>query len=283
MKYDRLLYTSVNLIIVLRIPRHVLLLLLFFHRMSQSVGRSPSPAASPSLRYPSVLAVLAHRAEQALADVAAAHHAFITANRTAQLHGALSLAVAHAQHVLKALETVREQRHQSQQQQPSSSQHAAAMQPPSKEELQLYMRLDKVRIDLRRVLPRAVAVMEDFDGAEGGGVGASRSAASTAAALRSLLHTRSMLSVELQKMDVAVQSLAGLGESLATLHQSLEDVHSSMATAQLMVRKLLTVQSRDDVLLRVSAVLFALVVLYVVAQRIFRFFPVTVYVTVGED
>ena len=248
MKYDRLLYTSVNLIIVLRIPRHVLLLLLFFHRMSQSVGRSPSPAASPSLRYPSVLA-----------------------------------AVAHAQHVLKALETVREQRHQSQQQQPSSSQHAAAMQPPSKEELQLYMRLDKVRIDLRRVLPRAVAVMEDFDGAEGGGVGASRSAASTAAALRSLLHTRSMLSVELQKMDVAVQSLAGLGESLATLHQSLEDVHSSMATAQLMVRKLLTVQSRDDVLLRVSAVLFALVVLYVVAQRIFRFFPVTVYVTVGED
>lgn len=267
--------------------------------MAYAAGRSPSP--SPALRSVPVLTALAQRAEQSLRDVTAAHHAFLS-SRTTRLHGALALAVAHAQQVLKALETVREERErqrQQQQKQPSASPPAsftgiasptAASQPPvrdapapSKEELSLYVRIDKIRIDLRRVLPRAVAAVEDGDSVDGGGSGSSQSAASTAAALRSLLHTRSMLSVELQKMDTAVQGLAGSGESLAALHQSLQGVHASMATAQLMVRKMLKVQSRDDVLLRVSALLFALVVFYVVAQRVLRFFPATVYVTVGDD
>ncbi|KPA76932.1 hypothetical protein ABB37_07311 [Leptomonas pyrrhocoris] len=263
---------------------------------------TPSPSPPPTFRSTPVLAALAHRAEHALQEVTAAHHAFVS-NRTTRQHGALSLAVAHAQHVLKALETMREQRERQRQQQ-QQQQNRSTLQPrpvhpsrtapsttppppstvpaPSKEELMLYVRIDKVRIDLRRVLPRAVAAMEESGNLDGG-EGSSRSAASTAAALRSLLHTRSMLSVELKKMDTAVHGLASSGESLAALHQSLQDVHSSMATAQRMVRRLLTVQSRDDLLLRLSAVLFVVVVLYVVAQRVFRFFPVTVYVTVGDD
>ncbi|KPI84402.1 hypothetical protein ABL78_6546 [Leptomonas seymouri] len=257
--------------------------------MSHHVVRSPSPAApSPllSLQSTPVLAALAHRAEQALKDVTAAHHAFMC-SRTTRLHGVLSLAVSHAQHVLKALETVRDQRErQRQQQHPRATPtpvlpHRRDTHPPSKDELALYMRIDKVRIDLRRVLPRATAAIEESDNADGA-AGSSRSAASTAAALRSLLRTRSMLSVELKKIDTAVQGLSGSGESLAALHQSLQDVHSSLATARRMVRKLLTVQSRDDLLLRLSAGLFLLVVLYIVAQRVLRFFPATVYVPVED-
>jgi hypothetical protein len=258
--------------------------------MLQPAVRS-SPAPSKTRPSTAALAALAHRADQALDDVTTAYHAFIS-NRTSQSHGALSLAVAHAQQLLRALEAVREQRERQRQQQgrqstsqpPSSlSRPSADAHAPGKDEIHLYMRLDKVRIDLRRVLPRAVAAAEEADTFEGGAAGSTRSAASTAAALRSLLHTRSMLSIELQKMDTVVQSLAGSGETLAALHQSLLDVHSSMATAQQLVRALLTVQSRDDVLLRVSAMVFALVVLYVVVQRVFRFFPATVYVDVGED
>lgn len=271
--------------------------------MSAPPPRSPSPAAA-SRRTTEVLIALTRRAEDALDDVAAAHHAF-TAERTQRRHGALALAAANAQQLLRALEAVREQRERErgrhpahppppphQQQQPYPSRPASpAVQStaPTQEELQLYIRAEKLRLNLRRVLPRAVAAVEDADVVTGGTAAAdgvssasSRSAASTAAALRSLLHTRSMLSVELKKMDAAVQGIAGSSESLAALHQSLQDVHTTMETAQRMVRRLLTVQSRDDLLLRVSAALFVLVVLYVVAQRVFRFFPATVYVRVDD-
>ncbi|AYU76799.1 hypothetical protein, conserved [Leishmania donovani] len=266
----------------------------------RAAAASPSPPSASPLppRTAEVLLSLAHRADQALHELITTHHAFVT-NRTQRLHGALSIAAAHAQLVLRTLETVREQRererhrvHQQLQQRSGSSASPAtrtaspsvANRAPTKEERQLYMRLEKARIDLRRVLPRAVAEVEDAENVTEGDVTSTsgRSAASTAAALRSLLHTRSMLSMELKKMDTAVQGLAGSSESLATLQQSLQDVHSSMEMAQRMVRTLLTVQSRDDLLLRVSAVLFALVVLYVVAQRVFRLFPTTVYVTLDE-
>ncbi|KAG5484722.1 hypothetical protein LSCM1_06542 [Leishmania martiniquensis] len=257
-------------------------------------------AASPSLESVSplspkaaeVLAALTHHADQALCGLITAHRAFVS-NRTQHLHGALSIAVAHAQQVLRVLETVREQRERDRhlRQQPLRpwiSPDTRPASPPvegraqTKEEHQLCARLEKYRIDLRRVLPRAVAEAEGADNIGEGGrtLTSGRSAASAAAALRSLLHTRSMLSVELKKMDSAVQGLAGSSESLAALQQSLQNVHSSMEMAQRMVRTLLTVQSRDDVLLRVSAVLFTVVVLYVVAQRAFRFFPATVYVIV---
>ncbi|CAJ1007475.1 putative Sec20 [Leishmania naiffi] len=250
-------------------------------------------AASPlASRTTEVLAALAHRADQAQRELITTHHAFVS-SRTQRLHGALSIAVAHAQQVLRALEAVREQRDRERHQQrsgPSASPSTQAAPPsaesraPTKEEHQLHMRLEKARIDLRRVLPRSVAEVEDTSNVcEGDRTSTSdQSAARTAAALRSLLHTRSMLSVELKKMDTAVQGLAGSSESLATLQQSLQDVHSSMEMAQRMVRTLLRVQSRDDLLLRVSAVLFVLVVFYVVAQRVFRLFPTTVYVTVAE-
>ncbi|CAM38154.2 conserved hypothetical protein [Leishmania braziliensis MHOM/BR/75/M2904] len=259
-----------------------------------SAARAAAASPLPS-RTTEVLVALAHRADRAQRELITTHHAFVS-SRTQRLHGALSIAVAHAQQVLRALEAVREQRdrerHQGHQQRsgPSASPSTQAAPPseesraPTKEEHQLHMRLEKARIDLRRVLPRSVAEVEDTSNVcEGDRTSTSdQSAARTAAALRSLLHTRSMLSVELKKMDTAVQGLAGSSESLATLQQSLQDVHSSMEMAQRMVRTLLRVQSRDDLLLRVSAVLFVLVVLYVVVHRVFRLFPTTVYVTVAE-
>ncbi|CBZ24485.1 conserved hypothetical protein [Leishmania mexicana MHOM/GT/2001/U1103] len=265
-----------------------------------ATAASPSPpSASPlRLRTAEVLVSLTRRADQALHELITTHHVFVS-NRTQRLHGALSIAVAQAQQVLRTLETVREQRererhqvYQQLQQRSGSSASPATRtaspsvenRAPTKEEHQLYMQLEKARIDLRRVLPRAVTEVEDTGNVTEDDVTSTSggSAASTAAALRSLLHTRSMLSVELKKIDTAVQGLAGSSDSLAALQQSLQDVHSSMKMAQRMVRTLLTVQSRDDLLLRVSAVLFALVVLYVVAQRLLRLFPTTVYVTLDE-
>ncbi|KAG5510392.1 hypothetical protein GH5_06589 [Leishmania sp. Ghana 2012 LV757] len=264
--------------------------------LHRAAAMLPSLESAPPLppKAAEVLVALTRHADRALRELITAHRAFVS-NRTQRLHGALSIAVAHAQQVLRALEAVREQRererHQLQQPlRPSAFPATQPASPPAEsqtqrtEEHQLCVQLEKTRIDLRRELPRAVAEVEGADNiSEGGGTSASgRSAASAAAALRSLLHTRSLLSVELEKMDSVVQGLAGSSESLAALQQSLQNVHSSMETAQRMVRTLLTVQSRDDLLLRVSAALFALVVLYVVAQRVFRLFPATVYVAVGD-
>ncbi|GET86639.1 hypothetical protein, conserved [Leishmania tarentolae] len=269
--------------------------------METAVTRRPlaaSPLAPAALTLPprtaEALVSLTYRADQALHELITAHHAFVS-GRTPRLHGALSIAVAHAQQVLRTLEAVRglreRERYQGQQRSDSSASASTQTaspseknQTPTQEERELCMRLEKARIDLRRVLPRAVAEVEDAGSiAENNGTSTSdRSAASTAAALRSLLHTRSMLSAELKKMDTAVQGLAGSSESLVALEQSLQNVHASMEMAQRMVRTLLTVQSRDDLLLRVSVILFALVVLYIVAHRVFRLFPTIVYVTVDE-
>ncbi|KAK7200690.1 Sec20 [Novymonas esmeraldas] len=258
---------------------------------SPSVVRSASPQQP---RAAEVCAALTRRAEQALRELHATHHAY-AADRGQRQHGALSLAVAQAQQVLQALERVRDERERARREMPqpqprpapASAGRAPGASPPppvtttTLEDMQLHARMGKVRIDLRRVLPRAVAMVEDSDGAGNGTSASGQSAANTAAALRSLLHTRSMLSVELRKMDAAVHGLSGSSESLAVLHQSLQDVHSSMEAAQRLVRSLLTIQSRDGALLRVSATLFVLVVLYVLAHRVLRFFPATVYVAVG--
>lgn len=251
---------------------------------SSSAGaltHTSASSSSPSLHSLPVLIALASKAEDALAEVVAAHRNYTTARGTRQ-HGALALAVAHAQHVLTALERLREQRERQRQQQQHTTSTATTT-ASSKEALVLHVRLDKIRMELRRALPRSVTALEEADGnSDAAAGGSSASAASTAAALRSLLHTRAMLSTELHKMDAAVQGLAGSGESLQQLHQSLHDVHSTMSTAQVMVRKLLTIQSRDDLILRVSAVLFGLVVAFIVVQRVGRFFPVTVYVAVDD-
>ncbi|EKF39230.1 hypothetical protein MOQ_000547 [Trypanosoma cruzi marinkellei] len=169
-------------------------------------------------------------------------------------HGALVLAVAAAQRVVKLLATVKEQ-------QPLSRHSAAA--PVS-----LLMQLETHRIAIRRVLPAAVAAAETKR---------SDGAADTVNALRSLLHTRSLLNLELRKVQGAVDELAGSSVPLEMLQGTLQDVNATVEVAQRLVRKLLSVKSTDDFVLRISVAIFLLVVAYILAQRLFGYFPTKIY------
>ncbi|ORC88587.1 uncharacterized protein TM35_000162250 [Trypanosoma theileri] len=181
-------------------------------------------------------------------------------SRSQRTHGALVLAIATAQRVAKLLATVKEKQqlhlHQS---------HAGSSLSPVP--TALFVQLESHRAAIRRAIPLAVAAAET-SGSDG--------AADTANALRSLLHTRSLLNVELRKVQGALDELAGSSESLEVLQTSLQDVNATVEMAQLLVRKLLSVKSTDDLILRASLVLFIVVVGYIIAQRIFGFFPVRI-------
>lgn len=143
--------------------------------------------------------------------------------------------------------------------------------------------MEQQRLDLRRALPRALAALEEPNGSSSGNGSSSSStsaAADAAASLRALMHTRSLLSLELRKVKAAARQLSGAADAVDGLQQTLGDVHGAMEQAQLVVRRLLTVQSREDLVLRLSAAVFVAVVVFVLLQRVLRLFAAAVYVTV---
>jgi len=187
-----------------------------------------SPSAPPGWCSADVLCAVLLRAKAATRDLVAAHRAFIAAHES-KAYGALAVAVSTAQQVLKALELIKEEQKRNRYVTSapplvaSGNKITSSLYPPGgvvnserddthgdvhhprsdAEMLQQMIEAEKYRIELRRLLPRAVAAIEESNGGSGGGRQAGSSAASAAASLRSLLQTRSLLSVELQKMDAS--------------------------------------------------------------------------------
>lgn len=209
------------------------------------------------------LEALDARAAAVLEEMAAAQHAF-TADANDRTHGALALSVAKAHRVLRALDLLRWR-----QDQPGGAPGAGL--PP-----RWRVACGRRRTELRRALPRAAALLEDVD--RGGGGGADEAAA----ALRSLVHTRSLLSVELQKVDAVVKGVAGGAESMTALRGALVETQGAMHAARAAVRQLLDVQSRDDLVLTITTVVFALTIALIVLHRLFGFFPVATYVSLSS-
>ncbi|KAH9599804.1 Sec20 [Trypanosoma melophagium] len=187
-------------------------------------------------------------------------------SRNQRTHGALVLAIATAQRVAKLLATVNEKEREKEKEGGVGGLYVKSsltgVVPTA-----VFLQLESHRAAIRRALPVAVAAAET-SGSDG--------AADTANALRSLLHTRSLLNVELGKVQGALDELAGSSESLQLLQSSLQDVNATVEMAQLLVRKLLSVKCKDDLILRISVVVFLLVVAYIIAQRIFGFFPICI-------
>ncbi|EAN79654.1 Sec20, putative [Trypanosoma equiperdum] len=128
----------------------------------------------------------------------------------------------------------------------------------------LVAQLESHRAAICRALPAAAAAVE---------ASGEESAAEKVNALRSLMHTRSILNAELHKVQGAVKELAGSSESLEVLHGALQNVNATVEIAQKMVGKLLSIKTVDDIVLRVSLFCFVLVVAYIITQRVFGFFP----------
>ncbi|ESL06199.1 hypothetical protein TRSC58_06130 [Trypanosoma rangeli SC58] len=214
------------------------------------VDRSASDNGALSAEF---MVALEQRAADAVADLnrALKAHQESQGQRT---HGALVLTVTAAQRVAKLLTTVKEKH--------PLGRHSTAA-PVS-----LLVKLESHRTAIRRVLPAAAAAAEAH---RLGG------AADTVNALRSLLHTRSLLNVELRKVQGAVDELAGTSVSLELLQSTLQDVNATVEVAQRLVRKLLSVKSTDDLLLRISVAVFVVVLAYILAQRLFGFFPTLIY------
>lgn len=97
-------------------------------------------------------------------------------------------------------------------------------------------------------------------------------------AVSSLLRTRAALSIEVKKVDGALQELKGDKESMEELHQALTNVSGALDTAMSFTKKLMSIQKADDFFLRASFMAFLLTVAYIILQRVFGFFPVVILV-----
>ncbi|CAD2222843.1 hypothetical protein AGDE_12396 [Angomonas deanei] len=132
--------------------------------------------------------------------------------------------------------------------------------------------LERQRAALQRLVLRVTSLVET-DGGQ-----STDTAADTAAALRSLLQSRALLQLEVQKVQGAVDHLSSGSEKIKTLNDQLNRVTGALDMAQVAVKHLLNVQSREDVVLRLSWLVFILVVLYIFLQRGLGFFGKTIYV-----
>jgi hypothetical protein len=94
--------------------------------------------------------------------------------------------------------------------------------------------------------------------------------------LHTLMRVRGLLAAENMKMDQVVASISEGSVALRTLHAKLEEVDAKLTFTQTLVRGMLRVKTLDDVLLRLSWVLFFVVVFFVWSQRIFGFGAVRV-------
>lgn len=97
-------------------------------------------------------------------------------------------------------------------------------------------------------------------------------------AVKSLLRTRAALSVEVQKVEGALSEIQKDAEKMETLRHSLLQVTDSMDTAKTQTRRLLAAHRIDSMILFVTALLFAITVVYILLHRLFGYFPVVVHV-----
>eukprot|EP00796_Vickermania_ingenoplastis_P004870 gene4870-3491_t len=94
------------------------------------------------------------------------------------------------------------------------------------------------------------------------------------AAVQSLLRTRAVLSIEVQRVEGALEEIKSDTENMETLHQSLLGVTSSMGQAKSYTRRLLAADTVDSAVLRISFVCFMMAMGYVLLHRLFGLFPV---------
>lgn len=87
--------------------------------------------------------------------------------------------------------------------------------------------------------------------------------------LQTLMRVRGLLAVENMKMDQVIASISEGSSALQALHARLEEVGATLTFTHTLVRGLLRVKTLDDLALRISWVLFVVVVLFVWSQRIF--------------
>ncbi|CUF91880.1 transmembrane protein, putative [Bodo saltans] len=94
--------------------------------------------------------------------------------------------------------------------------------------------------------------------------------------LQTLMRVRGLLAVENMKMDTVIASISEGSVALQALHARLEEVDETLTFTQSIVKGMLRVKTIDDLILRVTWILFFAVVCFVWSQRIFGFGAVTV-------
>ncbi|CCW67677.1 unnamed protein product [Phytomonas sp. Hart1] len=215
-----------------------------------------------------IIHAFVNRTQQALQELLRAQNAFTT-EPNAPTHGAFVLAVAEVRRLLRFSETLRLRPGQ-----PQPPTAAPTSQSGLKPHIAIpsawLLQLDHHCQALRRGLSRSLGLLE----------GATPPLDDAAEARHALFHTRAMLLSELDKVEATVRQLTTTAETLSLVQHSLREVHAGMAHAQQLLRRLLRVQSRDDLLFKLSVVVFGAVVLYILLHRVFRLFPVITYVTV---
>jgi hypothetical protein len=94
----------------------------------------------------------------------------------------------------------------------------------------------------------------------------------TSEAVHSLLRTRNSLTNEVHRMESAVQKLIEGGESLKNVKDQLEEVDAQLSRTGRLLRQIARMDTVDDVVLRVSIVLYLLLLGYIWSSRLFGAF-----------
>ena len=133
------------------------------------------------------------------------------------------------------------------------------------------IQLRSLRTNLRKVLSQLSfqQIKEDRQ-APGGGD-------DNAAALQSLLRTRAMMAAEVDKMNEAVAALESDASSVRSVNDKLMTLSESLSAAQQLVSQLVRVKTVEDIVLRLSVLLFLMAVIFVWYQRLFGRFVSVIY------
>ena len=125
------------------------------------------------------------------------------------------------------------------------------------------IQLRSLRTNLRKVLSQlSFQQIKGDRQAPGGGD-------DNAAALQSLLRTRAMMAAEVDKMNEAVAALESDASSVRSVNDKLMTLSESLSAAQQLVSQLVRVKTVEDIVLRLSVLLFLMAVIFVWYQRLF--------------
>ena len=122
--------------------------------------------------------------------------------------------------------------------------------------------------DVRRLATRSR--LTDFDDGNDGNVErGGGSGGESNEEMASLLRTRAMLSTENHKMSDVLSNIQEGSAALEALHRSLEGVQSTLSRTNRLVGALVRVKRLEDVVLRISWVVFVTTFCWVMGQRLF--------------
>lgn len=128
--------------------------------------------------------------------------------------------------------------------------------------------LEQSLLDTKRFASRALLSTPsgvDDEGLENN----NNSGAAAREELESLLRTRAMLSSESLKMNDVLTNIEEGSQALEALHRSLEGVQSTLSRTNRIVGALVKVKKLEDVVLRLSWVVFVAAFVWVLGQRLF--------------